>query len=106
MEFFAEYYLQAGAIGIIVILFVYTILQQNKRVDKQDEVLDSLAIENREQTKTLANLENITIKLIDRFNISDNTATAGREKVMAEISDLTEKVAEIRGSLSRINGKN
>tara|TARA_R100000458_G_C8265201_1_gene240324 strand:- start:633 stop:953 length:321 start_codon:yes stop_codon:yes gene_type:complete len=106
MEFFAEYYLQAGAIGIIVILFVYTILQQNKRVDKQDEVLDSLAIENREQTKTLANLENITIKLIDRFNISDNTATSGREKVMAEISDLTEKVAEIRGSLSRINGKN
>ena len=105
MEFFAEYYLQAGAIGIIVLLFVYTTIASNKRMAQQDSALDSLAIENREQTKTLANLENITIKLIDRFNISDNTATSGREKVMAEIADLTEKVAEIRGSLSRINGK-
>tara|TARA_R110000824_G_scaffold163365_1_gene339119 strand:- start:636 stop:956 length:321 start_codon:yes stop_codon:yes gene_type:complete len=106
VEFFAEYYLQAGAVGVIVMLFVYTTIAQNKRMESQETILDSLAVENREQTKMLSTLESITIKLIDRFNQSDQTAVSGREKVMSEISDLTEKVAEIRGVVSRINGKN
>jgi len=105
MEFFAEYYLQAGAVGVLIMAFVYMMVSQSGRMSKQDELLDSLTAENREQTKVLSTLEKITIKLIDRFNVSDKSSQGHREDVLREIGDLSEKIAEIRGSLSRINAK-
>ena len=105
MEFFAEYYLQAGAVGVLIMAFIYMMISQNGRMSTQDSLLDSLTVENREQTKVLNNLEQITIKLIDRFNKSDTTSNEHRQDVLKEISDLAEKVAEMRGNLSRINGK-
>ena len=46
-------------------------------------------------------VETITIKLIDRWNKSDDKAAMRHEKVMEEINDVTDQLNFLKG---RING--
>ena len=64
-----------------------------------------LKIENRGQSETLENMEGMIIKLIGRWNQSDEKLDRKFDNMTKEINDLDNQVSEIKGSLSRVNGK-
>ena len=102
---FLELYAEYGAMGVLVVLFVISYLKQNKRADEQADALENLKIENKGQSETLDNLEGMVIKLVDRWNRSDEKSQKWHDDMVSEINDLSDVVMEVKGSVSRINGK-
>ena len=101
MDFMAVYG-EAGMIGVVGIMFVYLVVSMSKKSDSQQKTLEDLKVENRGQSETLANMEGMIIKLIERWNKSDEISLRHREDVIREIGDLSEKVSYVSG---RINGR-
>ena len=97
-----EVYGEAGMVGVVGIMFVYLVISLSKKSDAQAQTLEDLKIENRGQSDTLENIEGMVIKLIERWNKSDDVALRHREDVAREIGDLSEKISYISG---RLNGK-
>ena len=77
----------------------------NKRGSAQADALQDLKTENRGQSETLENMEGMIIKLINRWNQSDDKLDRKFDSLNKEINDLDNQVSEIKGSLSRVNGK-
>jgi hypothetical protein len=100
MDFMAIYG-EAGMIGVVGVMFVYLVVSMSKKSDAQQQTLEDLRIENRGQSETLENIQGMVIKLIERWNKSDEISLRHREDVIREISDLSEKVSYVSG---RING--
>jgi septal ring factor EnvC (AmiA/AmiB activator) len=101
---FIELYLEAGMIGIVGIMFVYMIISMTKRLTAQQEDLENIKVENKGQSETLENMEGMIIKLIDRWNKSDDIRDRRHEDLTKEINDMDNQLSEIKGSISRING--
>ena len=101
MDFMAIYG-EAGMIGVVGAMFVYLVVSMSKKSDGQAKTLEDLRIENRGQSETLANTESMIIKLIERWNKSDDISLRHREDVLRELSEASEKIAYLSG---RINGK-
>tara|TARA_R100001129_G_scaffold30855_1_gene20367 strand:- start:3433 stop:3693 length:261 start_codon:yes stop_codon:yes gene_type:complete len=81
LSVFAEY----GAIGVVILLFAGQIVfLQKTLMGKLNEI------------------EEICIKLIDRWNRSDEVRDRRHEDMMKEIDDLSDSVAYLKG---RINGR-
>ena len=72
MEEFLAVYSEAGMIGVVGLLLVYMVFSMNKRGLEQAESLQDLKTENRGQSETLGNTEGMIIKLISRWNQSDD----------------------------------
>ena len=104
MDFLAVYS-EAGMIGVVGALLVYMVFSMNKRGQQQEEALQNLKIENKGQSETLENMEGMIIKLINRWNKSDDKLDRKFDSLTKEINDLDNQVSRIDGSLSRINGK-
>ena len=102
---FLEVYSEAGMIGIVGAMFVYMVYSMNSRGNEQAEALQNLKIENKGQSETLENMEGMVIKLINRWNQSDDKLDRKFDSLNKEINDLDNQVSEIKGSLSRVNGK-
>jgi hypothetical protein len=100
MDFMAIYG-EAGMIGVVGVMFVYLVVSMSKKSDAQQKTLEDLKIENRGQSETLENINGMVIKLIERWNKSDEISLRHREDVIREIGDLSEKVSYVSG---RING--
>ena len=84
MEAYAEY----GAMGVIVLLFIGMIhFLRSTLMDKLSEV------------------EDICIKLIDRWNKSDERIDRKFDDLNKEINSLDNQVSKIEGIISRLNGK-
>ena len=56
--------------------------------------------------RKLQEVEEISIKLIDRWNRSDEVRDRRHEKMVEEMNDLGDIIMEVKGLVSRINGKN
>ena len=104
MDFLAVYS-EAGMIGVVGAMFVFMVYSMNKRGNEQAESLQDLKTENRGQSETLENTEGMIIKLIARWNQSDDKLDRKFDALTKEINDLDNQVSEIKGSLSRVNGK-
>ena len=104
MDFLAIYS-EAGMIGVGGAMFVFMVYSMNKRGNEQAEALQNLKIENKGQSETLENMEGMIIKLIGRWNQSDDKLDRKFDALTKEINDLDNQVSEIKGSLSRVNGK-
>tara|TARA_R100000353_G_scaffold34135_1_gene27413 strand:+ start:4362 stop:4679 length:318 start_codon:yes stop_codon:yes gene_type:complete len=102
---FMEIYGEAGMIGVVGVMFVYLVVSLSKKSDAQQEVLESLKVENKGQSETLENTEMMIIKLIDRWNKSDDKLDRKFDAITKEINDLDNQISRVEGSLSRINGK-
>ena len=98
---FIKIYSEYGMIGVVGAMFVYLVFSMSKRASQQAESLEDLKVENRGQSETLENTEGMIIKLIERWNKSDEISLRHREDVIREIGDLSEKVSYLSG---RING--
>ena len=100
MDFMAIYG-EAGMIGVVGAMFVYLVISMSKKSEAQQKTLEDLKVENRGQSETLENTEGMIIKLIERWNKSDEISLRHREDVIREIGDLSEKISYVSG---RING--
>ena len=98
MEEFLALYSEAGMIGVVGAMFVFMVYQNAKRAEQQGEAIQELKIENKE---TLENMESMVIKIIDRFNKTDDNSLRHREDVMKELAEMSDKVSYMSG---RING--
>tara|TARA_R100000458_G_C8213637_1_gene200297 strand:+ start:354 stop:674 length:321 start_codon:yes stop_codon:yes gene_type:complete len=106
MESFIELYAEYGALALVVGAFFYSYFKQSQRADEQAEALDALAVENKGQSQKINNLESILLKMLDRWNQSDSTRDRRHEDMVKEVNDLSDVMMEVKGSVSRINGKN
>ena len=80
MEVYAEY----GAIGVIVLLFIGMI-----------HFLKSQLISK------LSEIEEICIKLIDRWNRSDEVRDRRHEQLLQEINDITDDLNFLKGRIDK-----
>tara|TARA_R100000458_G_scaffold22077_2_gene19804 strand:+ start:218 stop:538 length:321 start_codon:yes stop_codon:yes gene_type:complete len=104
LEEFLALYSEAGMIGVVGAMFMFMVYSMNKRGNEQAEALQNLKIENKGQSETLENMEGMVIKLIGRWNQSDDKLDRKFDALNKEINDLDNQVSEIKGSMSRING--
>ena len=74
-----------GIVGVVVFLFAGQIMFLQKTLMKQ-----------------LHEVESICIKLIDRWNRSDETRDRRHEQVLQELNDVTDDLNFLKG---RVNGK-
>ncbi len=100
-----EVYAEGGMIAVVGALLVYMVFSMNKRGSVQEENLNDLKTENRGQSETLENMEGMVIKLINRWNQSDDKLDRKFDSITKEINDLDNQVSEIKGIISRLNGK-
>jgi len=104
MDFLAVYS-EAGMIGVVGAMFVYMVYSMNRRGNEQANALQNLEVENKGQSENIQNIESILLKLLDRWNKSDETRDRRHEKLVEEVNDLSDILMEVKGNLSRINGK-
>jgi hypothetical protein len=102
---FLAVYSEAGMIGVVGAMFVYLVISLSQKSAKQQESLEDLRIENKGQSETLENMEGMIIKLIDRWNKSDEIRDRRHEDMVKEVNDLSDVMMEVKGSVSRINGR-
>ena len=79
----ADLYLQLGSAGFIAVLFgfmIYNLIQSQK---EQSEDLESIKQSISKIETQISNIQNISIKLVDRMNRGDEK----REDFWREISD-------------------
>ena len=106
MQDFVSLYAEYGALALVVGAFFYWYFKQSQRADEQAVSLQGLKTENRGQSETLENMEGMIIKLINRWNQSDDKLDRKFDSMTKEINDLDNQVSEIKGVISRLNGKN
>jgi len=105
MQEFMSYYAEYGAMEDIVPLFVYGYVKPGQRADEHADALEALKVENKGQSQHISNIESILLKLLDRWNKSDETRDRRHEDMVKEVNDLSDVMMEVKGSVSRINGK-
>ncbi len=92
-------------IGVVGAMFVFMVYQNAKRSEQQANAIEALKIENEGQSKNIENIEGIVLKFLDRWNRSDETRDRRHEDMVKEINDLSDVMMEVKGSVSRINGR-
>jgi len=105
MEEFLALYAEYGMIGVVACMFVFMVYQNAKRAESQAEDIDALRVHNEGQSKNIENIESIVLKFLDRWNRSDETRDRRHEHAVKEINDMSDILMEIKGNVSRINGK-
>jgi hypothetical protein len=103
---FIKVYSEHGMIGVVGAMFVYLVFSMSKRASQQAESLENLKIENEEQSTRIANIESIVLKFLDRWNRSDEVRDRRHEDLVKEVNDMSDVLMEVKGSVSRINGRN
>ena len=104
MDFLAIYG-EAGMIGVVGAMFVYLVISLSKKSEAQQEALENLKIENKGQSETLENMEGMIIKLINRWNTSDDKLDRKFDALSKDVNSVDNQISEVKGSLSRINGR-
>ena len=97
-------YSEYGMIGIVAGMFVYLVISMSKKSDAQQQTLEDLKVENRGQSETLENTEGMIIKLIERWNKSDDISLRQRQDMIDALGDVEKQLSRIDGIMSRMNG--
>lgn len=95
-------YAEYGAIGVIVCLFVLMITNLIKSQKAQNEDLDDIRVHITKIEGNVDNVEGIVLKMLDRWNKSDDTAMRHREAIIAELNKVTDDLNYLKG---KINGR-
>jgi predicted RNase H-like nuclease (RuvC/YqgF family) len=102
---FMEIYAEGGMIAVCGFLLVYMIVSMQKRMSDQQSALKELEVENRGQTETIENVESILLKLLSRMDKTDDRIGRRFDDLVKEINDADNQLSEIKGVISRLNGK-
>ena len=95
-------YAEYGAIGVIVSLFVLMITNLIKSQKSQNQDLDDIRVHISKIEGNVDNVEGIVLKMLDRWNKSDDTAMRHREAIIAELNKVTDDLNYLKG---KINGR-
>ncbi|HSG32308.1 MAG TPA: hypothetical protein VLB82_12285 [Thermodesulfobacteriota bacterium] len=68
----------------------------------QNEDLDQIRQANVKLETKMSNVESIVLKMLDRWNRSDETSQRHREDIVKELNDVTDDLNFIKG---RMNGQ-
>ena len=101
---FLEIYSQTGMVGIVGAMCVYMVYNNIKTSHKQADDIGDLMIGYKGLFETVENMEGMLIKLIERWNRSDETRDRRHENMLKEMNDISDVLMEVKGSVSRING--
>ena len=104
MENFLALYAEAGMIGVVGAMFVFMVYQNAKRSEQQAGSIQDLQVINKGQEETLENMEGMLIKLIERWNKSDDVSLRHRQDMIEALSDVEKQLSRIDGIMSRMNG--
>ena len=96
VETYAEY----GAIGVIVALFVILIMNLIKSQKEQSKDLDDIRKSIAKSETKMSNVEGIVLKMLDRWNRSDETSQRHREDIVKELNDVTDDLAYLKGRIN------
>lgn len=94
-------YAEYGAVGIIVFLFIMMIVNLMKSQKLQNEDLDSIRQSIAKTETKVGNVESIIIKMLDRWNKSDETSQRHREDIVKELNNVTDDLAYLKGMSNR-----
>ena len=67
----AEFYMEAGVIGVVVVLFSYMITNIIKSLKMQNEDIDELRQAIHKMEAVIDNSQSIILKLVDRINAKE-----------------------------------
>jgi uncharacterized protein YoxC len=96
LETYAEY----GAIGVIVSLFVMLIMNLIKSQKEQSKDLDDIRKSIAKSETKMGNVEGIVLKMLDRWNRSDETGQRHREDIVKELNDVTDDLNFLKGKIN------
>jgi len=96
IETYAEY----GAIGVIVSLFVMLIMNLIRSQKEQSKDLDDIRKSIAKSETKMENVESIVLKMLDRWNRSDETSQRHREDIVKELNDVTDDLAYLKGRIN------
>tara|TARA_R100001463_G_scaffold30869_1_gene70055 strand:+ start:322 stop:642 length:321 start_codon:yes stop_codon:yes gene_type:complete len=102
---FMEIYAEGGMIAVCGFLLVYMIVSMQKRMSDQQSALKELEVENRGQSETIENVEGILLKLLARLDKTDDRIATRFDNLVKETNDMDNQLSEIKGVISRLNGK-
>ena len=91
--------MQIGAAGVIAVLFAFMIMNLIKSQREQTEDLEQIKQDLTKLSTEMSNTQSITIKLVDRMNVSDHSSQRHREDIVKELNDLSDILMEIKGHL-------
>ena len=96
IETYAEY----GAIGVIVALFVILIMNLIRSQKEQSKDLDDIRKSIAKLETKMSNVEGIVLKMLDRWNRSDEISQRHREDIVKELNDVTDDLAYLKGRIN------
>jgi len=96
LETYAEY----GAIGVIVSLFVMLIMNLIRSQKEQSKDLDDIRKSIAKSETKMGNVEGIVLKMLDRWNRSDETGQRHREDIVKELNDVTDDLNFLKGKIN------
>ena len=96
VETYAEY----GAVGVIVTLFVMLIMNLIRSQKEQSKDLDDIRKSIAKSETKMSNVEGIVLKMLDRWNRSDETSQRHREDIVKELNDVTDELAYLKGRIN------
>ena len=96
LETYAEY----GAIGVIVSLFVILIMNLIRSQKEQSKDLDDIRKSIAKLETKMSNVEGIVLKMLDRWNRSDEISQRHREDIVKELNDVTDDLAYLKGRIN------
>ena len=96
IETYAEY----GAIGVIVSLFVILIMNLIRSQKEQSKDLDDIRKSIAKSETKMGNVEGIVLKMLDRWNRSDEISQRHREDIVKELNDVTDDLAYLKGRIN------
>tara|TARA_Y100001951_G_C11279359_1_gene264226 strand:- start:341 stop:640 length:300 start_codon:yes stop_codon:yes gene_type:complete len=94
-------YAEYGAVGIIVFLFIMMIVNLMKSQKLQNEDLDNIRQSIVKVETKMTNVESIVLKMLDRWNRSDEISQRHREDIVKELNNVTDDLAYLKGMTSR-----
>tara|TARA_R110002096_G_scaffold349519_1_gene542611 strand:- start:16 stop:336 length:321 start_codon:yes stop_codon:yes gene_type:complete len=103
MDFMAVYQ-EGGMVALVGIIFVYLVISMSKKSEAQQIALEDLKIENRGQSESLESIQSMVIKLIDRWNKSDDISLRHRQDMIEALGDVEKQLSRMDGIMSRMNG--
>lgn len=94
--------MEYGAVAVIVGLFIMLITNLIKSQKEQSDDLDTIRQHIAKMEAKISNVESIVLKMLDRWNRSDEVRDRRHEDLMKELTDQSDSISFLKG---RINGR-
>ena len=102
-------YMEAGVIGVVVVLFSYMVMNIIKSLKTQNEDIDELQQAIHKMEAVIDNSQSIILKLIDRINAKDKSDGLRSEKEEASkgksLGRFGERIERLERIMIRMEGR-